>query len=417
MASSKSDALRALRRNGDVLAGLAPRLRDDEDVCRRAAITTGRALRMVHDELRRDKRFLLSVLRSNGHALAFVDEDLRGDRQLVMTAVKSHGEAIAFAPECLRRDREVLLNAIHQTYSALRHAGDLFGDAAFMLEVLALYPDAFRRATSALQLDRAFVLAAARRNGEVLWWASAEWLQDREVLVAAVQSSADCVALAPEHLLKDRSFILDCIEENYRVLDVLRVEWDESLALEAIGRRCESAKRIPLMSDRDFVLRAAGVRGRVIEHLRKPLDRDVALRAVTQDGSALEFTGRWRADEEVSVAAVGQYWRAFAHCFEPSARVLLAAAEALPLAQGHEDRVGGIIYPSGRLVVHGSKVLGQSVGTLKRRLRRRGSVHFVEEGSRAPLRDHEVPYPHESLSLLLSGERRLPTLTMVTSAV
>ena len=107
--------------------------------------------------------------------------------------------------------------------------------------------------------DKAVVLAAVRRNGLDLEFASRELRGSAEVCLIALQQNSDAFCFIDHVLAQDRAFILA----------------------------------------------AARLRGLVIQHSEFKDDKEVVLRAVLQNGSALRFASeQLRADKETVTAAI-----------------------------------------------------------------------------------------------------------------
>ena len=60
-------------------------------------------------ELRKDRKWVESVVRKTWRALEFVDDELKGDRTIVLAAVRQSGHAMRFASEKMRNDKEIVL--------------------------------------------------------------------------------------------------------------------------------------------------------------------------------------------------------------------------------------------------------------------------------------------------------------------
>ena len=130
----------------------------------------------VVPELCSDRGLVLAALQQDANALEFAAPALRADRELVLRAVVQQGRALQFAAEALQVDQTLLLTAARRW---------LLPDWPWLLEAPPL-----RR--------RAVCLAAVQADAEAfraLVSLAAEWAEDREAVLAAVQQQGGSEAL------------------------------------------------------------------------------------------------------------------------------------------------------------------------------------------------------------------------------
>jgi hypothetical protein len=143
--------------------------------------------------------------------------------------------------------------------------------------------------------DEDIVLAAVQEDGTALRYASARLKDDKEVVLVAVEQNGEALKFADEKLKSDREVVLTAVEQNGEALEFA----DEKL-----------------QDDEEVVLAAVHQDGFALIYASADLqdDREVVLVAVHQDGNALEFASvELQANKEVVLAAVLQYTEAFGH--------------------------------------------------------------------------------------------------------
>lgn len=140
-----------------------------------------------------------------------------------------------------------------------------------------------RYANEACRKNKALVIEAVRKDGNLLQYADESLKRDKDVVLSAVQQYGFALKYADATLRNDKTIALEAVNSS-------------GLALEFVSAA--------LKSDKDIVRAAVHQNGRALEDalLR---DRDIVLAAVKQIGSALKFApAAMQDDEEVVEAAV-----------------------------------------------------------------------------------------------------------------
>lgn len=339
--SQKAHWIKVATANGADLASAPPRVLEDRDVVIAgvsAESTIPFDLQLAPDNLKADRGVVLAAVRRRGAALQHASPELQADREIVLAAVRENGYALKYASEVLRDDREAVLAALHKRAHSQR--------------VLLL-------ASPSMQCDREVVLASMRLNGRNFCDVPEHFEEDREVVLAAVDSShwlplrevPDCflcdrdvvaasIRKVPEYLRDASEELRHCPE----MLAAVRPYW-----LDRAKRWPHSLAEAPveLSADEEFMelvrsswqsrisgwrpgtcgscLRSApgcvrGDRALVRSALEGPCgarellyasgglrdDEELALLAVALDGEALRFASeRLRASRRVVAEAVG----------------------------------------------------------------------------------------------------------------
>lgn len=176
-------------------------LRADSPVVQR-----GFRWKVMPEELREDRNFVLDVVRSQGFELAGALPSFRADREVVKEAVKANGLALQFAFADLRDDREIVWAAIQGGGIASKDLG---------------YGSALQYASQRLRTDRDFVLDAVLENGSALIGADTKFKDDREIVLAAVGNpnydagiNSFVLAHASEAMMADPAIVLIALRTN-----------------------------------------------------------------------------------------------------------------------------------------------------------------------------------------------------------
>jgi hypothetical protein len=281
----KAFILAAAKQNGKILEYAHESLQQDKEVVLEATKQNGVALLFAHESLRLDKNFILEVVRQNGLTLKFADDALLQDREIVLEAINENGFALEFAHESLRQDREVVLKAV-------RHGGKIF-----------------EYADDNLKKDRAFVLEVINQNGSALEFAHESLRQDREVVLKAVRHCGRIFEYADDNLKKDRAFVLEAVLKNGFVLEHAHEDLinDKEFCLEAVeqyGMNLSFVKK-SFQLDRNFVLEAVKKSGLalmvVIQDFNK--DKEIVLEAIKQDGKFFRHAHEELKQDKVFILA------------------------------------------------------------------------------------------------------------------
>lgn len=336
--SSKAYWLETATANGADLASAPPRIRGDRDVVL-AGVSADSAtpfdLQLASNNLKADRGVVHAAVRRRGAALQHASPELQADREVVLSAVRENGYALKYASAALRDDREIVLAALHKQAHAQR--------------VLLL-------ASPAMQCDRDVVLATMKLNGRNFCDVPEQFEEDKEVVMAAVQSShwlplrqvPDCflgdrevvaasiqnvpeylrdaaeeLRHSPEMLAAVRPYWLDRarrwphslaeapeeFSEDEEFMELVRSSWQPRLSRESGSPRSGLQSAPPCVrSDRAMVRSALEQDPRDLCFAAGPLREDLELTmlAVSLDGEALRFASpTHRASREVVQEAVG----------------------------------------------------------------------------------------------------------------
>ena len=168
-------------------------------------------------------------------------------------------------------NKEVVLAAVKKNGFALRYASDsLKKDKEVVLAAVKNMAGALKYADNSFKKDKEVVLAAVKQNGYALYVADDSLKKDKEVVLAAVKQDDFAFEYADDSLKKDKEFVLAAVKQNGYALPYA----DDSLK-----------------KDKEVVLAAVKQNGRTLEYADNKLkkDKEVVLAAVKQNGYALRY--------------------------------------------------------------------------------------------------------------------------------
>ena len=318
---------------GESFPFASKKLRSDREIVLAAVLASNKlcseVLELAGEKIKSDREIVLAAVNQTGFALEYANEELKSDREIVLAAVKRDGEVLKFASQEMKSDRDIVMAAVSQEGWALYDAAEEFKSdreivlAAFLNSdiINSISNNAISCADKNLRSDREFFLAAVKRKGEVLKFASQEMKSDREIVLAAVMNdgSFDECALrfAAEEFKSDREIVMAAVSKRGAALKYADKKFnsDREIVLAAVmndGSFDECALRFAaeeFKSDREIVLAAVSQNGSALQDACEEFksDREIVLAAIYQTGFALQFACKeFRSDREIVLAAVSQ---------------------------------------------------------------------------------------------------------------
>jgi hypothetical protein len=153
-------------------------------------------------------------------------------------------------------------------------------------------------ADDALKSDKRFMMAVVRHHGELFRWAKKQLQFDEDLALAAIGQRSRVFARMPDALKSRRSFVLRAVSQHGDILlhceDHFKADHEVVLAaLQSSPSAFQYAERA-LRSDKQFVTRAVRLNGCVLRFADSRLlsDEAVVFEAVRQDVKALSYADR-----------------------------------------------------------------------------------------------------------------------------
>lgn len=150
------------------------------------------------DELRADRDLMLMAVRHDGLALRCVAAALQDDQDVVLAAVSENGDALEFASEALRDDAAIVSAAVEapirqeswvpvQVLAAVQAFG-----APEKYRWAGVRRGPIRFASDRLRGEKDLVLAAVKREGQMLRYASVAMQDDYDVVLGEPPRGPHC---------------------------------------------------------------------------------------------------------------------------------------------------------------------------------------------------------------------------------
>ena len=213
---------------------------------------------------------------------------------------------------------EVVLAAVKRDGRALMYASDELRDnRCVVLAAVEKSPIALTYASEELRHDSEFMMFAIKANPHAFAFAPDALRDDRTFVFNAVEHTHSSTVLtvlmcASERLQRDRDMVMHVIKcvVDEDVLTLMETWWDDlEVLLVAVARFSFLLKYAPerIRHDRATVLAAVRVEGDALSGVPDEFrdDREIVLAAVSNYGGALEYASETlRADREIVLAAV-----------------------------------------------------------------------------------------------------------------
>ena len=175
-------------------------------------------------------------------------------------------------------DDAVVLAAVKKRGGELEYASQrLRGDRRIVLTAVKNDPTALKYASPQLKNDREFVLAAVKQNGHSLKYAPPQLKNDRDIVMAAlfaVRYMGDVLQYASYQLQNDRSLVMMAVKQDPEALEFAskQLKDDFGIVMAAVKK---SKRAIPHASDRLrtlFTVMLASIRSAANAKIERPND-------------------------------------------------------------------------------------------------------------------------------------------------
>lgn len=185
----------------------------------------GMELEHANAQLRDNKEICLAAVKQCGDALEYCSQRLRDDYELALAAIVArnfrksqlgYSDAWKFVSERLKNEYDFILDAIEYNHHiALYIPQNLLSESYFMEKAVQRSGTVIQYASPEIKQDRKIVLKASKQNG---WFLNlndfAEYLQDREIALAACCSDSSVLEFIPDEFKKDKPFVAEVIRSG-----------------------------------------------------------------------------------------------------------------------------------------------------------------------------------------------------------
>jgi len=275
----------------------------------------GLALKYTNNEIKNNKKIVLTAVKQNGLALEFASKRLQKDKAIVMAALKNNGNAYQFVDDSLKQDKTVILQAVKNgIWTILRIDNELI-DKEIILAAVKKEPNIFDYIEDKYKNDNDVITAVAikasyivnrlnnqpinnkkdmlnlLKHGTSLKVANNKLRDNKELVLAAISNDASNFLFASQRIKNDKQLILDIFtnKKNSDNLDLL----------EGIAKKFKN--------DKNFMLKLVSTNGLALKYASNRLKRDkqVVLTALRQAPLALKFAdSRFKKDQKIVINVI-----------------------------------------------------------------------------------------------------------------
>lgn len=217
---NKKIVLSAVTNNWRALKYADISLKMDKDVVLAALRNDIRTENIMGNYLLNDKSFVLEALKLG--ATSFYKDlnvNLRKNKEMAKLAIQSYAANLEFVDENLKGDKELVLIAVSKIAHTLKYASsNLRDDAEVILAGLKHSTPAIEYASNRLRSDKEFMLQAVKLNGLALEFASETLKKDKDVVLAAINNRAYALEFADDKFKKDKTMVLIAVKKFGRAI-------------------------------------------------------------------------------------------------------------------------------------------------------------------------------------------------------
>ena len=257
------------------LAFASHSLQSDHEVVHAAVIQNGLALRHASETCKDDVKLVSAAVKQNGFAIYHASKKLQMDPSLVRDAVLNHPKAFEIIDESFRDDEKLMTEVIGQRETP---SFDLF------------------YASDRLKSNKALVLLAVSRSGQLIKHASQELRSDLDVIKKAIINDPNALEFIHHLDFSDwLSVVLICVQTH----------------------QCLPQRNMPTLwlphlliseDDKKQVLAILEHHGLALSQMPRDYqsNRDFVLTALKQNGLVLQWTSDYQSDPEAIALATTQ---------------------------------------------------------------------------------------------------------------
>ncbi len=121
----------------EILEMADPKVRKDPTLMLEAGKIDPTVFELIHEDLGKDKKFVMAMVNVHGLALQYADEKYQSDPEIVMAAVKQSGAALAYADPSIQKNHpDIVKTAVRQSNDAFNYIDpDLKSEQRFLVEL------------------------------------------------------------------------------------------------------------------------------------------------------------------------------------------------------------------------------------------------------------------------------------------
>ncbi len=323
-----------LAKDGLKLKDLSDQLKANRKIVMTAVNQNGNALEFASDELKKDIEVVMTALRQSTYSFKYIDPSLAKNRGLVLSAITNGGPVIdergyeyyflELIDKQFLNDKEILLLTIkNKCYGYHMIPPKFRNDVNFNSELIKISSkDIFDRLDKSLYSNKKFVIKALRKNGNYLEKLDNKFKKDKEVVLAAVTSWGASLKFASASIRADFEIVNKAIEKKYAGFVIQYASADlrknRELVIKAIkhgaslthvDKSFSSDREIVLLAVKNDLLDGTNLK---LSHQSFRDDKNIVLAAVKRSGLAIQYASeRLRNDPAIAQAALSKSIEAY----------------------------------------------------------------------------------------------------------
>lgn len=129
------------------------------------------------------------LVKQSGKLLIHCSDEIKHDRKIVLTAIKNYGLSLQHVDNIFKCDRKIALNAIKQNHKAFKYIDEkLRSDLSFMIAAVETNPNIIPYTSIALRSCKEFMLAAIKTGADFAFDYADDILHsDREIVTTSIK--------------------------------------------------------------------------------------------------------------------------------------------------------------------------------------------------------------------------------------
>ena len=197
------------------------RFADDRDVVLAAVAFDGLTLKYASTAMRDDPGVVLAAVESKGEALRAASERMRSNRDIVLAAVQTEGHMIFIASPDLQEDPEICSAAVSSDFNILEQLSPTMQNNRDIVIASITHTniiDSIKK--TRWMADKVVVLVCLEMDGSFFDFVSAELKKDKEVVQSALEHDPYMLKHMDPELRKDKDVILTCVSHGLELDDM-----------------------------------------------------------------------------------------------------------------------------------------------------------------------------------------------------
>ena len=220
----------AINQSGFALQYLNEIYRDNEDIVRIAINNYPRCFQYISERFRDNEDIVRIAIKDDPKCFEYISERLRNNKEIIMECIKilqlskeKYNNILRFVSEIHRNDKEIVLPLVGMNGSDLQYVSeDLITDKDVVYAAINNDSTVFMDADELFFEDREFILLCLNTNGydeenyeKFLEDLIDNFKDDKDIVLAAVKKCGNNIKYASNRLKNDKDVVLAAIDNCY----------------------------------------------------------------------------------------------------------------------------------------------------------------------------------------------------------